>query len=71
MSCTERLELGSIDENVVGTVSSREAGDGIYESLGYGYDITEEYLGENSVRMDVIDIVKFKKENEGRFHHLL
>lgn len=47
--------------------TTRSAGDGIYDVLGYGYDITEEYMGENSTRAYVLDVAAFHKDNPGRF----
>lgn len=45
----------------------RAAGDGIYDVLGYGYDITSDYLGEASVRQPVLDVEAFIRDNKGRF----
>ena len=49
----------------------RAAGDGIYDVLGYGYDITSDYLGEASVRQPVLDVEAFIRDNKGRLIILL
>lgn len=41
-------------------------GDGEYEVLGRGYDITGNYLHPKSVRYQVLDINKYKQEHKGR-----
>lgn len=45
---------------------SRAGGDGKYDLLGYGYDVTGEFYHPNSSRSPVIDIQKFYQENAGR-----
>lgn len=47
--------------------TTRTAGDGKFEVLGYGYDITEEYLGDESTKLRILDIEKFIHENPDRF----
>lgn len=39
---------------------------GRFNTLGYGYDVTGEYANENSARLQIIDIEKFKTENSAR-----
>lgn len=65
-SCSEIEDLPNV-ESSVSNVTTRTAGDGKYDVLGYGYDVTEEYMGEHSVRLKVLDVNAFIKENEGRF----
>ena len=50
-------------------MSSRMAGDGVYDVLGFGYDITEDYLGENSTRLQVIDVKALIRDNGDRFYN--
>ena len=46
-SCSELEELPiDLTSNVV----TRTPGDGLNDALGYGYDITDEYLGEKSTK---------------------
>ena len=47
--------------------TTRTAGDGIYDVLGYGYDITNEYCGENATKLQILDVSRFVKENPYRF----
>lgn len=47
--------------------TTRTAGDGIYDVLGYGYDITNEYCGENATKLRILDVSRFVKENPNRF----
>ena len=69
LSCTEDLDFNHVQNGDTENPVSRAVGDGAYEALGYGYDITEEYLGENSVKLTILDIEKFKRENAGRFYN--
>ena len=48
-SCSEMENLPNV-ESSVSNVTTRAAGDGVYDVLGYGYDITDDYMGENSTR---------------------
>ena len=43
----------------------RVAGDGDVEVLGYGYDITDDFLGETATKMEVVDVKAFKKGKDG------
>ena len=38
-------------------------GDGQYQVLGYGYDITGEYLARQSIKNEVLDIAGFYAKN--------
>ena len=33
------------------SAATRTAGDGVYDALGYGYDITDEFLGEMGLEL--------------------
>lgn len=44
----------------------RSAGDGLFDVLGYGYDVTGEYLHPKSVKFKVLDIAKYNKDYPGR-----
>lgn len=64
-SCSELEEIPAdlpSSSNAITRVSS----DGIYDALGYGYDITEEYMGEKSLKLGVLDVASFDRENPGR-----
>lgn len=39
----------------------------MYDVLGYGYDITDDYMGENSTRLKILDVEAFVKANPNRF----
>ena len=59
-SCSETELLdNSIDDQLITT---RASGDGLYDVLGYGYDITKEYLHPMSVCNPVLDIEKYKQD---------
>ena len=45
-SCSEIEDLPNV-ESSVSNVTTRAAGDGVYDVLGYGYDITDDYKVEN------------------------
>lgn len=67
-SCSEMEELSLISPTPSSdAVVTRTDGDAVYDVLGYGYDITEEYMGENSTRAKVLDVAAFDTENPGRF----
>ncbi|MGK4139675.1 MULTISPECIES: MAC/perforin domain-containing protein [Bacteroides] len=65
VSCSS---IPPFDDNIddVRQVSTRFSGDGVYDVLGYGYDITKEYLHPKSVRNPILDIEKYKKDYEAR-----
>lgn len=65
-SCSE-LESCHNEISLVSDVITRTAGDGKYDVLGYGYDITDEYMGENSVRLKILDVDAFVKNDSGRY----
>lgn len=69
ISCT-REECLNKQNNTASFISSRSQGDGVYESLGYGYDITENYLGEHSIKVPVINVEAFVQDHEERFDNL-
>ena len=46
---------------------SRTQGDGKYETLGYSYDITDDYMGTTAVHYPVIDVEAFVKDMPERF----
>lgn len=54
-------------EPSVSILATRAAGDGVYDVLGYGYDITDDYMGENSTRLKILDVEAFVKANPNRF----
>lgn len=68
LSSCSRMEEFPIDSPVLlDVIATRSASDDTYDVLGYGYDITEEYMGENSTKLRVLDIAAFDRENSGRF----
>ena len=69
ISCTQE-ECINEQNNTASFMSSRSQGDGVYESLGYGYDITENYLGEHSIKAPVINVEAFVQDHEERFDNL-
>lgn len=64
-SCSEMENLPNV-ESSVSKVTTRAAGDGVYDVLGYGYDITDDYMGENSTRLKILDVEAFVKANPWR-----
>ena len=59
-SCSEFEELPN-DQYPLPDAITRLAGDGKYDLLGFGYDVTGEYLHPRSVRSPVLDIKSTKK----------
>lgn len=69
VSCTNTYDVCEMQRNETEDMSSRMAGDGVYDVLGFGYDITEDYLGENSTRLQVIDVKALIRDNGDRFYN--
>lgn len=65
-SCSEIEDLPDVQSSVSG-VTTRTAGDGEYDVLGYGYDITDDYMGENSTRLKILDVEALVKADASRF----
>lgn len=63
-SCSEIEELP--DNTVINEQTTRAAGDKEHDVLGYGYDVTGEYLHPMSVKNPVLDIDRYKKDFKGR-----
>lgn len=66
-SCTEMEDLPITPSSSSDLATTRTAGDEKYDVLGYGYDITEDYMGENSTKACVLDVAAFDREIPGRF----
>lgn len=64
-SCSEIEKLPDITP-LLPEVTTRPAGDEKYDVLGFGYDVTGEYLHPMSVKNPVLDIEKYEKDNKGR-----
>lgn len=64
-SCSGIEELPDI-QSLSSEVTTRLSGDGKYDVLGFGYDVTGEYLHPKSVRNPILDIDKYKQEHEKR-----
>ncbi len=64
-SCSEIEKLPDITP-LLPEVTTRLAGDEKYDVLGFGYDVTGEYLHPMSVKNPVLDIEKYEKDNKGR-----
>lgn len=64
-SCSEFEELPN-DQYPLPDAITRLAGDGKYDVLGFGYDVTGEYLHPRSVRSPVLDIEKYEKDHGKR-----
>lgn len=65
-SCSEIEDLPNV-QALVSNVTTRTTGDGVYDVLGYGYDITDEYMGENSTRLRVLDVGALVRADGNRF----
>lgn len=72
-SCTqepdfqETVETPVAEEGGTAASSLMRAGDGIYDVIGAGYNITGDYANANSSGFQVINIPKFKAEQNERF----
>ncbi len=68
-SCNDKLIVDNENENGNGESLSpitRAAGDAQFDVLGYGYDITGDYLNPTSVRFPVLDVKRYSQEKPGR-----
>ena len=68
-SCNEKLSLENENEyenEASLTPVTRAPGDAQYDVLGFGYDITGDYLNPMSVRNLVIDIERYHRDRPGR-----
>lgn len=69
-NCSEMEdEFASANENKPQevTTTTRAMGDGQYQVLGYGYDITGEYLERQSIKLQILNIDSFVKQNGGLY----
>lgn len=62
MSCQEDSFYIPEDINEIITTGARSAGDGKYDVLGYGYNITYPYLRSESCGQAVLDVYKLEKK---------
>lgn len=68
ISCSEATMFDAIgSESLSNDSRTRASSDGLYDALGYGYDITGEYLGEKSTKLKVLDVATFVEDNPGRY----
>jgi putative MAC/perforin domain protein len=69
-SCSELddFSVESTSESL-STPTTRYAGDEKYDVLGYGYDVTGEYLHPLSVRNPVLNIAKYEQEHFDRLQY--
>lgn len=53
-------------ENNLEEIETKSGGDGVYDLLGYGYDVTEQYYHPSSSKNKVINTVALKKDYPNR-----
>ncbi len=61
----EEMLVDEVQQALEGELS-RAGGDGKYDLLGYGYDVTGEFYHPSSAKSPVVDIQKFYQANAGR-----
>lgn len=65
-SCSN-IDDFSPDESLFSSKSStRSSGDGLYDILGYGYDVTGEYLHPISVKSPILNIERYNQDHSAR-----
>ncbi|QIK54958.1 MAC/Perforin domain protein [Dysgonomonas sp. HDW5B] len=64
-SCMDNNVLEDQGNNLTNN-SPRSSGDGLYDVLGYGYDVMGEYLHPLSVKNPVLDVQKYKTDFASR-----
>ena len=62
ISCTNTFDEQFVQEDQQ-MPTTKSMGDGKFQVLGYGYDITEEYLSRQAIKYAVLDIDKFVQRN--------
>ncbi|WP_243635014.1 hypothetical protein [Bacteroides sp. AF39-16AC] len=62
ISCTNTFDEQFVQEDQQ-MPTTKSMGDGQYQVLGYGYDITGEYLARQSIKNEVLDIAGFYAKN--------
>lgn len=65
-ACSNDVNYSISEEDDLNRPISRSAGDSKYDVLGFGYDITGDYLHPESVKNPVLDIQKYDSENDAR-----
>ena len=63
-ACTK--DFSNLTSNHKTVPTTRSGGDNKFDVLGWGYDVTEDYLNPTSVRGQVIDIEKYEREFPNR-----
>lgn len=63
LGCSEELIIGNDIPESTDQIQSRSSGDGKYDVLGYGYDVTYEYFNASpqSMKAQVIDVEAYVK----------
>lgn len=67
ISCSQNKDFDY--PNYPNKTQTRAQGDGKYEVLGYGYDITGEYLDFSSIKKPVIAIDSFIQKNPSKYYN--
>lgn len=70
--CCSCTDVGDFSKELVSQnseLTTRTAGDENYDVLGYGYDVTGEYLHPLSVRNPVLNVAKYDQENHERVRY--
>lgn len=67
-SCSNDYDLPYVHQSEPTGEVRHIAEEGVNNALGYGYDITGNYMDKHSVRSQIIDVEAFIKENEGRYN---
>lgn len=70
--CSEELIIGNDIPESTDQIQSRSSGDGKYDVLGYGYDVTYEYFNASpqSMKAQVIDVDAYVKNGEAWDYNL-
>ncbi|MDR0661052.1 MAG: hypothetical protein LBG19_09690 [Prevotellaceae bacterium] len=70
-SCSKELDVVLNDDVSAndGSLMRQMAGDGEYDVLGFGYDITDSYLSPLAVKDRVVDIVNLAAQNPSHVYY--
>jgi len=66
-SCSDQDEALIQSESIIEN-QPKFAGDGKYDLLGFGYDVTGEHLNSSSTRFQVVDVDAFILANKSSYH---
>ncbi|UAK42286.1 hypothetical protein K8P02_19345 [Bacteroides nordii] len=69
VSCTEEVSIINDGVTELPTTTTRQASDGLYDLLGFSYDVTGKYLDVDVAKRTVVNIEGFVNDYADRFYY--